>query len=493
MQSRSTTARSTLRAELAAAAARLSAEQEQRTTAERAFDLRLTEAVTARDDAVRQVRAEAAAREAEAERRHLRATAEFEERHAGEVERLQRAFGQEKERLLAQAEQRVAELRADSKRLADEFDALARKALADNAASFLAQADERLKRSQVEHAAELAKREEAVKSLVSPLEKTLSQVKEEMSTAERSRAQAHAALAQQVQGMKESSELLRTETTALVTALRAPQVRGQWGEMQLRRTVEAAGMVDHVDFEEQVQVAGGSLRPDLVVTLPDGKQVVVDAKVAFNGYLEAMEARDEETRAKRLAAHARHMRNHVDDLAKKEYWSHLAASPEFTVMFVPSEVFLNAALEQEPTLLEHAFSKDVVIATPATLVTLLRTVAYTWRQEQLATEAKQVFTVGRELHKRLATFGSHLDALAKRLNATVETFNKMTASLDSRVVPQLQRFSTLQGLAADAAVPAPLEVLATAPHKPDLYRVTDSPALQEDLDSSAIEPDRRLA
>lgn len=404
-------------------------------------------------------RTDAEIRVEDADRRHLRAAAEAEERHEDELERLR-----------TEHQRQLEELRSDTSRLADEFDALSRKALAANTEQFLTQAEERLRRSQREGAAELAKREEAVRQLVTPLEKVLAGVKDEVSSAERTRVQAQAALAEQLRGMRESSEALRLETSALVTALRSPQVRGQWGEMQLRRTVEAAGMLQHVDFSEQVQLEDGAKRPDLIVALPGGKQVVVDSKVAFNGYLEAMEARDEKTRSDRLAAHARQLRRHIDDLAAKEYWASVTDSPEFTVMFVPSEVFLNAALEQDPSLMEHAFGKNVVMATPATLVALLRTVAYTWRQEQLATEAAQVFRVGRELHKRLSTFGGHLTQVARRLNATVESFNAMSSSLDVRVVPSLQRFSALQGLDDALAVPPPLEIQAMPPHKPDLHR-----------------------
>lgn len=402
-------------------------------------------------------REDSGARLSEAERRHLRALAEVEERHAEEVERIR-----------SEGEARLADLRADTKRLADEFDALSRRALAANNEAFLAQAEERLKRSQSEQAAVLSQREEAVRTLVDPLATTLGKVREELVAAESSRVAAHAALAQEVRGMKATSEALRTETGALVNALRSPQVRGQWGELQLRRTVEAAGMVEHVDFAEQVRLEDGELRPDLIVSLPGEKRVVVDSKVAFSGYLEAMEARDDATRRSRLTAHARHLRAHIDSLAGKEYWAHVEGSPEFTVMFVPSQVFLDAALEQDATLLEHAFSRDVVLATPGTLVALLRTVAYTWRQEQLAAEAAQVFQVGRELHKRLATFGTHLDKVARRLNETVTAFNSMTSSLDSRLVPQIQRFSALQGLDAAASVPKPLEVQAISAHKPDL-------------------------
>ena len=369
------------------------------------------------------------------------------------------------------AQLRLAELKADTKRMTDEFAALSSRALAANSEAFLQHAEERLKRAGDANQAELAKREQAVRSLVEPLSRTLGEVKSEMTAAERARAQAHGALAEQVRAMQTSSEALRTETSQLVTALRAPQVRGRWGELQLKRVVEAAGMVAHVDFTEQgtVHTDDGLLRPDLVVHLPGEKHVVVDSKVAFNGYLEAMEATDDGVRAKRLAAHARHLRDHIDSLGAKAYWEALPSTPEFVVMFVPAETFLNAALEQDPTLWERAFERNVVIATPATLVALLRTVGYTWRQERLAAEAQQVFEVGKELHKRLATFGKHLSDLGRRLNSTVEQFNKLNRSLDSHLVTQVRRFSSLQGLPPALETPPPLEVLAVPAAKPDLY------------------------
>ena len=397
--------------------------------------------------------------------------ARLERAHEDRVAELQRTAAEQLEAERAGAQFRLVELRSDHKRLADEFEALSRRALEANTRAFLEQAEERLTRSQVVGAAELAKREQAVRSLVEPLSRTLGEVKAEVSAAERSRLSAHAALAEQVEQMRSSSDQLRNQTGLLVTALRAPQVRGRWGELHLRRVVEAAGMVEHVDFEEQetVMTDDGALRPDLIVKLPGGKRIVVDAKVAFNGYLEAMEAKDDTVRANRLLAHARHLRQHIDDLGGKAYWEHVAHSPEFVVMFIPAENFLNAALEQDPTLMERAFERNVVLATPATLVALLRTVGYTWRQEVLAAEAQQVFTVGRELHKRLGTLGGHLTTMSKRLNATVDAFNRLNSSLDSQVVTQARRFSALQGLepALDAA--PPVEVLAVPAHKLDLY------------------------
>jgi DNA recombination protein RmuC len=309
--------------------------------------------------------------------------------------------------------------------------------------------------------------------MVEPLTRVLDEVRAQVTAAEQARATGHAALGEQVRAMQQTSEQLRSETSRLVTALRASHVRGRWGELQLRRVVESAGMLEHVDFTEQAHHAtdDGALRPDMLVHLPGDKQVIVDAKVAFSGYLEAMEARDDATRDKRLDAHARHMRDHIDQLGSKAYWEAVPGTPEFVVMFVPAEPFLNAALERDPTLFERAFARNVILATPATLVALLRTVGYTWRQEQLAGEAMQVLEVGRELHKRLGTMGTHLTTLGKRLNSTVEAYNAFNASLDRNVVTQARRFSALQGLEPSLDRTPPLEVLAVPAQKADLHAV----------------------
>ncbi len=371
------------------------------------------------------------------------------------------------------AAERLDELKADQKRLADEFDALSRRALEANTKAFLQQAEERLKRSQSEGAAELQKRQDAVQQLIEPIQKTLDTVKSEMTTAEKARLEAHAALAEQLQMMRQSSETLGSETRNLVNALRAPQVRGRWGELQLRRVVEASGMVNHVDFDEQLHHStdDGALRPDLVVHLAGDKRVVVDSKVAFSGYLEAMEATDDTVRTQRLQAHARHLRKHIDDLSTKQYWDVVAGSPEFVVMFVPAEPFLAAALDQDATLYEYAFERNVVIATPSTLIALLRTVGHAWRQDQLAQEAQQIFTVGKELHKRLGTLGQHLAKLGRSLNSTVDAYNRFAGSLDRNVVTQARRFSALQGLDDVLTETQPVEAQAVAPQKSDLYEI----------------------
>jgi DNA recombination protein RmuC len=244
--------------------------------------------------------------------------------------------------------------------------------------------------------------------------------------------------------------------------------------MQLRRAVEAAGMTEHIDFVEQESVSGpdGRLRPDLVVRLVGGKQVVVDSKVAFAGYLEAMEAKDEATRTARLRAHARHLRTHIDSLADKSYYEHFAPSPEFVVCFVPADAFLDAALQQDPSLLEHAFERNVVVATPSTLVALLRTVAYTWRQEALAANAAEVHQLGRELYQRLATMGGHIDKLGRSLNTAVGNYNSTVASLETRVLVSARKMVDLKVIEPTESIEPPTQVTEHA-------RSTQAPELTE--------------
>jgi DNA recombination protein RmuC len=263
------------------------------------------------------------------------------------------------------------------------------------------------------------------------------------------RARAQAELREQVAGVRRSSELLGRETASLVDALRRPQARGRWGEMQLRRCVEYAGMVDRCDFSEQeshVGADGQVLRPDLVVRLAGGRSIVVDAKVTLSAYLEAVECDDEQAAATRMAAHARHLRAHVDRLADKAYWSALPDSPEFVVLFVPGEAFLAPALEHDPALLEHAYSRHVHLATPTTLVSLLRTAAHAWQQEQLTENAAAVVTAGKDLYARLGTLGGHVDKLGRSLGSAVADYNRTVGSLERSLLPAARRMTEL-GLA----------------------------------------------
>jgi DNA recombination protein RmuC len=355
-------------------------------------------------------------------------------------------------------------------RLREAFQALSAEALRQNTETFIALAESRLKQATTEASGDLAQRQQAIEGLVAPLRETLGKVESQIRTVEKDREGAYHALLQQIGTMRQTSEQLRLETAQLVTALRAPQVRGRWGEMQLRRVVESAGMVEHCDFEEQEtsSTEDGVLRPDLVVRLAGGKHVVVDAKVSFIGYLEAMEARDEARRKARLQAHARHLRDHVDRLADKAYWQRFDPSPEFAVCFVPADAFLNAALEQEPALLEYAFERNVVIATPSTLIALLRTIAYTWRQEALAKNARQVHTLARVLYARLATLGGHVSGVGDSLNRAVKKYNEAVGSLESRVLVTARQLSELKVVDEELSSPRQVESLARSLQAPVL-------------------------
>jgi len=272
--------------------------------------------------------------------------------------------------------------------------------------------------------------------------------------------------------MHRTSELLTSQTTQLVTALRAPQVRGRWGELQLERVVELAGMVEHCDFSTQVSgVAERSdgtavVRPDLVVRLAGGRRVVVDAKVPFLAYLEATEATGDAEHRALLQRHAKALRAHVDALSAKTYWQAFDPCPEFVVLFVPGDPFLEAALTADPQLLEHAFAANVVIATPTTLIALLRTVAHSWRQESLSRDAVAIHALGRELYTRLATVGGHLDKLGSQLGRAVDSFNSTVSSMESRVLVTARKLGELQvgGTGPDAELPAPRQV-ELAPRK----------------------------
>jgi DNA recombination protein RmuC len=292
---------------------------------------------------------------------------------------------------------------------------------------------------------------------------------------ERERQSAYVGLRTQVDAMRVSSEQLQHETKSLVNALRAPQVRGRWGELQLERVVQLAGMVEHCDFSTQVTASGedGTVRPDMVVHLAGGKSIVVDAKVPFAAYLEAVESRDPDRHAERLTAHARQLRAHVDALAAKEYWAAFAPSPEFVVLFVPGDPFLEAALQADPGLLEHAFGRNVVVATPTTLIALLRTVAYGWRQEALARNAAAVHQLGKELHARLATMGTHVAKLGRSLEGAVEGYNKTVSSLEARVLVTARRLTELKVADDELAAPVPVERSPRRVSAPELVASAD--------------------
>ncbi len=312
--------------------------------------------------------------------------------------------------------------------------------------------------------------QEAVGRAVAPLHETLRRYEIRVAELERDRVDAYAELREQVRSMSTVSGELRTETKQLVAALRAPQVRGRWGEHQLRRIVEAAGMLEHCDFSEQVTATTdlSGVRPDLVVRLHGGRSVVVDAKAPFDAYLAAMEARDERARDDRLDAHAKHLRMHVDQLAAKSYWSAFTQSPEFVVLFVPADPFLDVALQRDPSLLEHAFARNVVLATPATLVALLRTVAYSWRQEALARNAVAVHELARELYGRLSTLGDHVGKLGSSLGSAVTAYNKAVGSLEARVLVSARKLAELGVSGDDIETPPQVETTPRQMQAPEL-------------------------
>ena len=391
-------------------------------------------------------------------------------RSAAEIDHLQRA-----------AAERAAAWEEDRQRLVGSFADLSNQALQRNTEQFLTLADTRLKEAQEAARGDLAQRQQAITHLLQPLQETLSKYEQGLRQLELERKGAYATLAEQVRQLGSSNEKLRQETGNLVTALRSPQTRGRWGELQLRRVVEMAGMLAHCDFDEQVSVdtPDGRLRPDVVVKLPGGAQVVVDAKVPLEAFLRSVDASDEETRKIELVAHARQLRTHVDQLAKREYWNQFDPSPEFVVAFVPGDPLLAAAFEHDPALIEHAMANRVLLATPTTLIALLRTVAYGWQQEALTANARTVQRLGAELYERLRVMGSHLAKLQRGLTTTVEAFNDTIGSLESRVLVTARRFPELGVIGAgtkDLPELTPVSATARHPQAPELGE--DQPTLR---------------
>jgi DNA recombination protein RmuC len=360
------------------------------------------------------------------------------------------------------------------RQLTGAFAELSAKALQHNNSQFLELANARLKESQQLAQSELEQRKQAIEHLLAPLREQLNKYEEGLRQLELERQKAYTSLVIQVQNLTESEQRLQAETRNLVTALRSPSTRGRWGELQLRRVVEVAGMVEHCDFEVQVPATteDGRQRPDMVVHLPGSKLVIVDAKVPLQAFLDANDATDEATRRSHLVNHARQLRAHVDLLASKAYWQPFDQSPEFVVAFVPGEALLSAAFEQDPHLLEHALTKRVLLATPVNLIALLRTVAASWQQEVLTENAREVQQVGRDLYRRLSVFGEHLAKTGKGLSTAVEAYNKAVGSLERSVLPQARRFQEL-GVVGDADKDIPeLEAVASVPREPQAPELT---------------------
>ena len=393
---------------------------------------------------------------AEKERNELRSvSSDLRTENAGLDAKLEeeRRANAEKLQLINSAEQQ----------LKNAFQALAADALRDNNESFLQLAKTSLGAFQADAKSDLEARRKAVAELVDPIKTSLTKVDSQIKEVEKARIDAYATLTEQVRSLISTQEQLRSETGNLVKALRTPAVRGRWGEIQLRRVVEIAGMLKFCDFDEQVSVDtdDGRLRPDLVVKLPGGKNIVVDAKTPLSAYLDAMETTDEQVRKAKLHEHAQQVRAHMTKLGLKSYSDQFKPAPEFIVMFLPGEAFFSAALEQDTGLIEHGVGRGVIPASPTTLIALLKAVAYGWAQERVAENAQQISEIGKQLYDRLCTFANHLHAVGKGLDRAVEFYNKAASSLESRVLVSARRFAEL-GAAPQFELPEPAQVETTS-------------------------------
>ncbi|MHB8427930.1 MAG: DNA recombination protein RmuC [Acidiferrobacterales bacterium] len=325
------------------------------------------------------------------------------------------------------------------------FNALSHDALQRNNQAFLQLAQETLARFHVQAAADLDQKEKAVENLVAPIREALQKTEQQIQLMENTRKEAYGALTRHLQTMAQTQDQLKTETQNLVKSLRRPEVRGKWGELTLKRLTELAGMVEHCDFSQQesVNTEEGMLRPDMVVRMPDGREIVVDVKTPLDAYLNAMEATDDADRARHLEHHARKVRERVAELSRKAYWSQFRNAPDFVVLFIPGDQFLSAALDIDRNLLEDALRQKVILATPTSFVALLRAVAYGWRQEALAANAAEIRDAGEELYARLATFSEHLARLGTSLDSSVTQYNRAVGSFESKLLPGARKFAEL--------------------------------------------------
>ena len=382
----------------------------------------------------------------------------------------------------SRADRAEARLEEIDRTTGSRFAALAAEALGKNSDDFLRLVSERFETHKVEAGAALKAREEAVAALVKPIREELKKVEERAQELEKSREGAYRSVTEQVKQLAEGQTALRSETGRLVQALRRPQGAGRWGEHQLRNVLEMADMMEHVDFQEQASLPGenGMLRPDVVIRLPGGKSVVVDAKAPLQAYLDAVQAQTEEERATHLDALARHVRAHVKALSDKKYWDRLAEGTDFVVMFIPGDAFVAAAFERDPALFEEAVKNKVLIATPVTLIALVKAVAYGWQQEKLAENARAVAETGRELYERVKRFGGRMEDVGKSLRQAVDRYNRGVGTLERQVLPSARKLEGLGVVSTSEAIP-PLEQLETEP------RTLQAPELAESAEEAGAE------
>ncbi len=341
--------------------------------------------------------------------------------------------------------ERDAAYEAATTRLATAFSDLSNRSLKANSETFLRLAEQNLGAQQERAKRELGDREQAVENLVKPIREALTQSQQQIAALEKARSEAYGGIKSQLESMQTSQKSLAQETQNLVNALRRPEVRGRWGEITLRRLVELAGMVEHCDFQEQVHTSAEDkvIRPDMIVRMPDQRELVVDVKTPLDAYLEAAEAKDDAQRELGLKRHARNVREHIRKLASKAYWEQFSNSPEFVILFIPGDQFLSAALSEEPDLIESALSQHIILATPTSFVALLKAVAYGWRQLALADNAQEIRKLAEDLYGRLGTFVSHLNKVGKQLNSSVENYNRAVGSLERKVLPGARKFVEL--------------------------------------------------
>ena len=341
--------------------------------------------------------------------------------------------------------EREAAFEQATTRLATAFSDLSNQSLKSNSESFLRLAEQNLNVHQEKAKRELSDREQAIENLVKPIRDSLQQSQKQISELEKARSEAYGGIRAQLETMQQNQQSLTQETQNLVNALRRPEVRGRWGEITLRRLVELAGMVEHCDFQEQVHSASDeqAIRPDMVVRMPDQRELVVDVKTPLDAYLEAAEAKDDAQRKLGLERHARNVREHVRKLASKSYWKQFDRSPEFVILFIPGDQFLSAALNEDPDLIETALSQQIILATPTSFVALLKAVAYGWRQLALAENAEEIRHLAEDLYGRLSVFVSHLNKVGRQLGSSVENYNRAIGSLERKVLPGARKFVEL--------------------------------------------------